>query len=53
MSEKDQVLFIDSSAPSAPSVQPSDPQSAFNEETGEINWVLLHSKSRTVPVLDQ
>lgn len=37
MSEKDQVLFIDSSAPPA---QPSDPQSAFNEETGEINWVL-------------
>ena len=50
---KDQVVFIDSQSlePSqAPqSSQPSeksesDPQSAFNEETGEINWVILISK---------
>ena len=49
MAEKDQILFVESKSTDQPSTdQPStdhpsssssEPQSAFNEETGEINWV--------------
>ena len=46
MSEKDQVLFIDTSTTSNLTSKieegsTSEPETAFNEETGEINWVGL------------
>jgi hypothetical protein len=44
MSEKDQVIFIDPSTSSnltstKEEGSASEPTTAFNEETGEINWV--------------
>jgi hypothetical protein len=49
MAEKDQVLFIDTSSQvPQPANLTIDKQetpseaSAFNEETGEINWVIVY-----------